>query len=274
MAMGAPEVKLGTNPGYVFQFFYETNDVLEPKHFLQISGDDYAAEIDAVLPGGFGSGRYEFAFEGMTDADHKLLAAAEGGKLVVARLHLYWRDADWSGWAASYFGGIIGIDQWVGGLSEGELAKQLVAELAVVNVTRRLGARRYETVIKARERAFDHLARAKVPAGKDGTPPKSLREAVTRLIDVSKLPPATWHEAPGTNLQEEKPTPWTVGESGTAALKRLGEELEARTGKHGRGMVLIRDGVIEFGVRDIEKQKVEVLKPLTLATGLLQTDSL
>lgn len=278
---GPTDVRLGTNPGWVLRFFEDVTGPLPAKPFLEITADDYACDIDASLAAELDGGRYTFAVEGMTDAHHLAIAKPKGGAAVAARLHLYWRDATWSGWAASYFGGAIGIDQWVGGLSEAELTQTLVAELSITSVARRLGTRRYETVIQARERAFDLLNRFSI----DGTkPPASILEGLHSIFDASGLSrTVAYGFDEGTGAPKGKlsgapeEVPWHAGASGARALRDLGEAVEACTGKYGRGMALIRDGAVHFGVRPIPLTETsrdgappEPPKPLTIHSGLLQ----
>jgi hypothetical protein len=78
-----------------------------------------------------------------------------------------------------------------------------------------------------------------------------------------KLPAATTGEHPPSQSVEIP-----VGTSYRLALARIGERIEQLTGKRGRGMLLIRDGKLHVGPRDIPLEGEP--KQLTPAGGLLE----
>lgn len=158
---------VGNDAGWALTFHHEKADgYVDEQPALTVTRNDYYAEIQATLPSDLAGGRYKFTIEGMTDEDYGQLAPFKQHdpetvhdptkeKPTVVRLYLYWRDVN-PGFVSD-FESVIGFN---GGSPPGLsdlLASALVAELAIVSVSRQAGDRRYETVIAAQERVFKRL---------------------------------------------------------------------------------------------------------------------
>ena len=245
-------VTVGNDAGWTLAF-HKMNPAghwqIETKPYLVLGRDDYYAEIEAALPGDLTGGKYAFVIEGLTDAHYRKIAADD-----VVRLYLYWRDT--SATAAGYIANVAGLTDKLSELSAEALKGFLVAELVIAGVSRRAGKRRYEATIDARERAFVLLGR-KVLQG--NLKPDTYRDAALALTENVSVPvelhgftpsgtivPAATAAHPGDGTFSAD-----FGESAARALTRLGDAIEAATEKHGRGMLLIRDGRVHVGPRTI-----------------------
>ncbi|HEX5175347.1 MAG TPA: hypothetical protein VFV91_14510 [Gaiellaceae bacterium] len=176
------DILVGNDAGWALTFHTEDADgyVVETP-VTTFSRDDYYGEIQATLPSDLAGGRYQFTIEGLTDEDYAKIAPFtprnpngtdptkdrpdKSTKPEVVRLYLYWRDTN-PGFAGD-FASIVGIS---GGSTPGfsDLMKNaLVAELAIVSVSRQAGDRRYEAVIKAQERVFKRLNDKKLRETRD-----------------------------------------------------------------------------------------------------------
>lgn len=215
---------------------------------LLISRDDYYANIQAALPGDLSGGRYTFTIEGLTDGDYADIHVDD-----VVRLYLYWRDTNAS--PAGYLSNIAGLTDLAGDISEEALKDFLVAELVVTRVTRKAGARRYETTIDAKERAFVRLqGRMLAKTLVAGT----YREAVEKLAEGLHIPLDFYGFTPSGTLAEQHSArrgadgaSFQSGESAARAMRRLGKAIEDVKRLYGRGMLLLRKGTLFVGQRPI-----------------------
>ncbi|GAA4878655.1 hypothetical protein [Actinomycetospora straminea] len=241
-----PHSRVGTQAGWALTFHAETGLPTPGVTLLEaVTSDRYDATILATLPGGLEGGSYTITVEGMVDADH-LALAARAPRSTVLRLHLFWYD---TGGIGGYLAGIASL-----GVGSGGFTKRLVAELTVVEVTRRAGARRYETVITARERVFERLSAAIVQPVCVASP-----KVVAELAAQNTGIPLTVHTGfhpdgtlPGSSSSEVATALTTLmrGETWRDALGRLARAMEDATASYGRGVLLVRDGGLHLGVRD------------------------
>ena len=264
-------VAVGNDAGWTLAF-HKQNPAkhwrIDPKPYLVLGRDDYYAEIEAVLPGDLSAGKYAFTVEGMTDAHYRDIGAED-----IVRLYLYWRDTNAT--PAGYVANIGGLTDQLSDFSVEALKDFQVAELEIASVSRRAGARRYETTIEARERAFMLLQR-KVLQGtlKTATFGDAAVE-LTRNVNVpaelhgftpSGVLPTSSAAHPGDDAFSADP-----GLTAARVLTTLGDAIEAVTEKHGRGMLLIRNGTIHVGPRTIP-DPLRRPAELTHRNGLLQAE--
>src|SRR5262249_34739571 len=145
-----------------------------------------------------------------------------------------------------------------------DLSDFLVADLRIVSITRKLGTRRYETTITARERIFDTLNTTRVPKAVNEQPLPQAVQAL--LVTAAGLKPERHfelHDLPAT-VKREFPAAKTLREN----LQLVAERLEESSGKRGRGMLLIRNGVLHIGPRPVPLEGEA--KKLTLGGGLIE----
>ncbi|ESA32884.1 hypothetical protein N836_24155 [Leptolyngbya sp. Heron Island J] len=262
-------VIVGNDAGWILAFYREKNRAIEKKPVLVINSAQYHAEIQATLPGGLEGGTYSFVVEGLIDEHYGQLTP----KLIV-RLYLYWRDTNRS--VTGYLANLVGITGLTDSLNKDELKQALVAELAIVSVSRKLGAKRYETTIQAQERIFKALSKRVIkPLSK--VTPLQLLQKIQKLTGTEIKPYGLTKKGlmPGTKDLSSAATGLEKGNTYVKEIADLAAAMEAATGKYGRGMVLIRNGVLHFGPRPIPlKDKTAKAanqpKRLTLRTGLIE----
>jgi hypothetical protein len=208
---------------------------------LTIGSGDYHADITATLPGGLDGGLYRVVIEGITD-DHfrRLHAAMQAPAGLQADLHLYWRDTAGVPTRLLDLAGLADAVDAIGGPPP----DSRVARLSVTRVSRRVGARRYEAVIEARESVFHRLARPLAAQPDAGSDLLDAAMKIAALLDV----PARSHPWPGGSAPAATaPLPPPAGTSGVTALLRLADAMTQRHGRAGRGLLLIRDGTLHIG---------------------------
>jgi hypothetical protein len=277
MALLTPEqmlgkVLVGNDAGWALTFAPAVAPVELAKR-RTLSREDCYAEIDATLPAGLEGGSYTFTLEGLTDEQHSELQAlapsrqAPGGLI---DLHLYWRDVNAG--VVGYLSNLAGLSDLVGRPSDDALREVLVASLVVTKVARRVGQRRYETVISAVERVFGALTERVVTPLREPSVQFAVEEIANRTdIDIELHPPGLQGldtdqgPRPGSG-QTAQP----ANISYVQALKRLAARTEFASGKYGRGLFLIRDGVLHFGARPIPLRGGP--RRLSLADGLLHVE--
>jgi hypothetical protein len=234
--------KVGAHAGWHIEFREVTRLDVAPKDFRNdrvavLSSSDYYASIEATLPGTLDGGSYTFVIEGMSSEDYAKLYKAR--KNLVAKLHLYWRDAG----VVSYFVDLAGLADTLQGDEPPD--GSLVAVLRVSSLKRRAGTRRYEVEVAARELVYDRLLD---PIPDKGTAADALKaaEAVATLllkVGVQSLPVST----EGKPLATEQGFSWAKGESGVERLGELGRAMEQQTELFGLGMYLILLGNLYIG---------------------------
>jgi hypothetical protein len=285
------EVRVGYNAAWLLAFYEETPDgKLADKPALEISSADYYADIHASLPGDLSGGVYTFAVEGLTDKHYATISQAGEPKVRAVHLYLYWRDAQLG--LSTFVPAVADFTDTFSSVKEKDVAQYLVAKLRVVGVTRKAARHRYVTTVTARERVFDIVDRARCLVGDKDHPPIDARDvgpALTELLrrtagfeagadfffyapTPSGICPPPARKAPREN-ERTLPTNQTT----RRLLEALGRRLEGESGRYGRGMFLIRDGVLHVGQRPIPfapEGKTARPKPLTVRGGLIETEAL
>jgi hypothetical protein len=252
---------VGNDAGWMLAFHTEENGEIvgDP---LEIGSEDYYASIVASLPSGLEGGVYTVTIEGLLDKHYTKIKKAR-----IARLFLYWRDTNTS--AAGYIRNLSGLTTLGAGVRSEQLDDFLVAELAIVAVKRKLGARRYEVEISARERVYDKLASMRNPTA---LADKETGAAVDALFDAFGVAFSRYelHDLP-----KDIAPAFRAGTNGINLLNELADRLESATGNYGRGMLLIRDGVLHVGTRPIPIEgEDEPSIILTVGGGLIETTQL
>jgi hypothetical protein len=274
------EVAIGNDAGWALSFHHEdATGRVSDDDTLTISRDDYYASIEAALPEGFGAGKYTFRIEGLTDAHYAKLRD-DAKPYSVVRLYLFWRDANAS--VRGYLANLSGLS--FAGPSPKALEPALVAELSVTKVSRVVGARRYEGVVEARERAFMKLRRTVIGEMGAATTLELVEKlAGDFLVQVPVEPRRGMAAAPyGFNPDGSLPPP-PGEEPGTdarsvdkgtyaQAIVELGKAMEeSMTDARGRGVLLIRKGTLIVGKRPVPA-KDRPPRVLTHATGFVDSE--
>ena len=287
----APEIKLGRDAGWILAFYDMTRDGYNADPFL-LTRDDYFADIQASLPAGLEGGSYTFLIEGLTDDDYRAIAQKEDEEPRMLELYLFYRDLDMPDFGIGT--NLLGAD-FIGSTISAATRllkhqQDLVARLCVTSVKRKAGARKYETVITAREMVFEHVQRRR-PCGdpidaKD--PSAAVKELMKRAWPYPEgvvehqfhAPRARTSPAPAapTDTQEEEKDledKIDARHSIAGALGTIASRLEESNNQHGRGMLLIRDGKLHVGQRPVPLDTANPQpKAITLSQGLLEIESL
>ena len=257
---------VGNDAGWTLTFHRETPTGLSQDAALTLSSADYYAAIDAALPDGLGPGAYTITVQGLIDEHFAALRTAEGQPPLVAKLHLYWRDANTS--VGAFFTNLVGVNA---GPTPAELTQALVAVLRVTKVRRLTGERTYDTELTLVEQAYARLGQRVTERFEAAT----FTAAIRAVADRTRVDIATWGGNPdgtmtrgATEAAGDERVAFGAGLLYRAALERIGGALQQSLNAYGRGMLLIRDGTVHVGKRPIPYPEGEP-KPLTLATGLL-----
>lgn len=271
-------VLIGNDAGWLLSFYRERGEgsslvIDEENPVLEIGRDDYYADIRAALPGGLEGGIYTFVIEGMTDEHYAAIAQRGDGSPKVVKLFLYWRDTNAS--PVGYLKNIASLTDTLGNVTASDIPDALVAVLNIVSVSRKAGARRYETTVKARERVFDILQTNPLDSAPEPSNHLEMAGTVSSnygvQVETHELSGGTEQaeasESPGSEEQELE-----VGVALIETLRELGRRMEESTGKYGRGMFLIRDGTLHIGERPfpLEGETMD----LTLGKGLIEVEAL
>jgi hypothetical protein len=268
------DVVVGDDPGWLLAFYRG----LESEPFEEIGRTEYNAEISAALPSGLEGGVYTFTVEGLEDGVYSRIKPEGRKEPTICELFLYWRDTSSS--VVGYMKNLAGLTDTLGQVKAKDLGPFRVARLRVVSVKRIAGARRYETLIKARELAFENLARKRLLGGGIEKPTK---EAVEELLRRIKCESFRYHGLTPHTQEPCRPKPpekegekrrkLKDGKSALDLLKDLGRYMEEETGRYGRGMYLIRDGTLHIGTRTIPLvEKAEDLMRLSPSNGLIHAE--
>lgn len=271
------KILIGNDAAWHLAFHREENgDVKAGDPEIEFGRADYYAEIQASLPSGLEGGVYTFTIEGLTDAAYAAIAQGNADSPTVVRLYLYWRDTNAN--VTGYVKNLAGLTDTLGGVKAKDLDRFLVAELRIGRVSRRAGARRYETTITAKERVFAILDFERLCAGLD---PSDLVDAAKLIAEGHGITPIiyTLRAAPdvdageNTGADDEKPEKPEKGGTLLGTLRNLGKKMAERSNQHGRGMYLIREGKLHIGPRDIDSE-IELAIKLDLGGGLIQAEKL
>jgi len=266
-----PGALLGNHPGYVLTLHRLLPDgSVGPASGPVLNSDRYEARVKVTRTGDLAGNQVTVTLEGLTDADHRAVAAKHhDGRLVlpVVRVHLFWRDTNST--VGAYLSNLAGIGSLTAGLGTEALANLEVGEYQLTQVTRRRGERRYETELTGVDRiAFRLRRRLAKPHSFIG-----LADAATSLAAIARVPCFPWPIRPTDPEQDPAAMPFTTkrGERVADALQRLSKRIELLTNRYGRGMLLIRDGLLVVGPRRIPFSGSP--RPLTWTTGLLAVEA-
>jgi hypothetical protein len=271
-ALAPSAVSVGNDAGWLLGFHRETSSgrarTIVDQPVLEIGRDDYEGDIRASLPEGLAGGTYTFTIEGITDADYRSIAQTGENAPTVVKLYLYWRDTTSS--PGAYLASIAGVG---GKLKGSDISGGPVAVLSIVSVTRKVGERRYQAEVTARERVFALLDGSRLCD--EGASVDSPSDATSQVVDPV-LGNSNYHD-PSPHPEVPPPQPENAGdgaihleqrETAVQQLTRIAQALEERSGRYGRGMLLIRQGDLHVGMRDIPLEGDA--KPLTVAGGLVE----
>jgi hypothetical protein len=259
------KVAVGNSAGWALTFHGDAPGPELGKKLLEIDSGHYHAEIEASMPAGLEGGRYKFVIEGMTDSDYGEIS---GQQAKVVRLHLLWRDVNQG--PGAYLANVAGLGDMLAPCDA--RTETLVAELAVKTISRRVGGRRYEVVVEAWERVFERLSR-RLPAAADGRTIldaiKAIGKALGVTVETTDVTPRAGTPPP-EGAQPEKYTA-DGGLTGVAEIQRLAGLLEQAHDKFGRGMLLIRNGKLLAGERDMPPKPKSTVD-LDPTGGLVQAE--
>jgi hypothetical protein len=274
-----PGVRVGNEAGWLLEFDRPQGPV-PPAGFPSIGSDRFYASIKAAPPSGLEGGTYEFVIEALPDDLYARLVQGRADSPNVVRLFLFWHDALTG--PVGYLRNLSGLTGSASAVRPELLGHGPVAVLSVVRVTRKAGKRHYETTIIARERVFETLART--PLCGEGIEAAAPDAALSTLQERLPALDLVFHGlAPNPDRPPAPPTPpakegdtkvrLKSGRPVSELLATLATSMEQRTNRHGRGMLLIRDGELHVGTRPIPLGGGQPV-PLTLATGLLEVEAL
>jgi hypothetical protein len=269
-----PQVRIGNEAGWLLTFERESGPP-PPDGYPELGSDRFYADIKATLPSGLEGGSYTFVVEGLPDDLHARLSQGREDSPEVVRLYLFWHEE--LGGITGYARNLTGLTGAASRIRPADVPGGQVAVLSLVEVSRRAGTRHYETVITARERAFESTARVLL-CGRGivaDDPELALGGLQRRLPAARRL---VFH---GLDPNPDAP-PDPPADEGTKVLLEAGRPLaellgtlatamERRTNRHGRGMLLIRDGTLHLGVRPIPLERVCLLHAFN---GLLEVEAL
>lgn len=265
------KVMIGNAAGWALTFHTETGATLAPALKI-VCSSDYEARLTATLPAGLAAGSYSITIEGMTDADYALIAQTGAAtQPTVAQLYLYWIDANAS--PLGYLANLAGLTDTLSRFDPSSMASSLVAVMHITKVSRAVGDRRYEATIEGKERVYQNLTQ-RIAQPVTAT---KVRDAVTTIgqrtnIDIQTRGFAADGSMPtsGAAASGDEQVSLETGPTYSSALSGLATRMEQASGKYGRGLMLIRNGSLYFGVRGFPLEGDS--KPLTLGSGLLQTE--
>ena len=257
----ATRALVGNDAGWLLAFHTEDEQGELSEDPLEIGSEDYYASIAASLPSALEGGVYTVSIESLLDEHYTKIKQG-----MIARLFLYWRDTNTT--AAGYLRNLSGLTTLGAGVRSEQLDDYLVAELAVVSKKRRLGDRRYEVELTLRERVYERLSARNRAAVAD----RAIGPALDALFESFGIPYSRYelHDLPA-----DVAAPLRAGTSGVNLLNELADRLESATGNYGRGMLIIRDGVLHVGTRPIPVEgEDEPSIVLTVGGGLIETTRL
>jgi hypothetical protein len=238
--------KVGNDAGWYLRFFTVDGTKETPK--LTCDAGDYYADIQAVLPTGLEGGSYQFAIEGITNDDYQKLNDVWTHKTpLYVDLHLYWRDTSLG---PAYLANLAGLSSLNDSAASSSGNDSLVARLIVSELKRRVGARRYEAFIQARESVYDALTR-RLSRSMDGSDLVDLAQRIAHKelgVEAKGYAPAQAAPAAGSASDSKAPkTAFPNGTRGVDALETIGRAM-AQQGRAGRSTYLIRNGTLHIGV--------------------------
>lgn len=260
------EIVVGNDAAWLLSFRSSVDD---DKPF-EIGRDDYYADIKATLPSGFQGGEYCFEIEGLIDDHYKIIKKEGGTKNAFVDLYLYWRDTTS---AVGYLKSVAGLQDALGNLKSETLGDAYrVAKLAISSVKRKKGSRHYVTTIVAKERVFAAAASDRIcltPTTEDNF------SAIEKLLVDASVPCETYRfdNSNGSSAPAaDDCSSLTKGVTTHEAVDFIAKRIEKKYNKHGRGLLLIRDGVLHVGKRDfpLKNEPTHVHE----AAGLIEIETL
>ncbi|GEM_PF-2169642 len=265
---GSAAMRAGNLAAWALVFYGELPDgSVDAETKFILTSDDYDAKtIEAALPGGLEGGTYNFVLEGVTDEHYKKIAQGRTNSPRILHLHLWWKDVNAS--LGGYLANVAGITGLLG--PEEPPEGSLVAKLRIRKVTRQRGERRYEAVIRAREQVYDRL-----DTPMDGPlNATSLRAALDLAGDLAGVA-MEFHDVAYAS-QYANGEGISYGDRGTKYVRVFQEAVEKelatlRPDRGGRGLLLIRDGVLHVGPRPIPLGGAPgSTKDLTASVGFIE----
>lgn len=272
------DIMVGNDAGWLLSFSNATAQTVPgASAVLEIGRDDYYADIKATMPSGMAGGEYQFVIEGMTDEHYASISRANTNACAAAYLdlYLYWRDTASS--VVGYLKNLAGLTDTLGNVTSSQLSEFLVAKLYVISVTRKTGTKHYETTIVAKERVYE-LARRALVCGQynDDQPLQNARQVAESAGITCQTHDVTATSGSDTNTTTARRSTPEIGRSTLDTLNHYAGRLEKMSNKYGRGMLLIRDGQLHIGARNIPLAgspkvlhagvgliEIEVLAPVT-----------
>ncbi len=234
---------------------------------FEFGREDYHAEIQASLPGALEGGVYKFVVEGLTDEHYGKIAQKDDKAPKFVKLFLYWRDTNSS--VTGYLANLGGLTDMFSKVKAEDLKDYLVADLAIVSISRKAGTRRYETTINARERIFDAVTKTKVKSSIPAGPLDTMLDQLLKECSLVRDKDFKTYKLPKIAVVALR-----KGEPVAAHLRAIAESVEIASRKLGRGMMLIRAGTLHFGVRPIPFEgDAKPPKKLALSGGLLESEA-
>ena len=286
--MSFDDILIGNSAGWRLSFHQESVEgtalKVDPDPALDIGTDAYEAKIQATLPKGLEGGTYSFTIRGLSDKHYQQIAPDNENAPKALKLYLYWRDVNDG--VLGYLQNLAGLTETLGAPTASDLKDWLVAVLRIVSVTRKAGKTTYDTTITAREWVFDVLEERRLRADIHSNDPKLaldtalatdgglVKDDQYKIYDITPNPDCAPPPPAKTDKSKERYRS-DKGKTVVECLRIFSKQLEEETGRHGRGMYLIRDGLLYVGPRliPLDKEKSE-LKKLYLRNGLITMDRL
>jgi hypothetical protein len=258
------KARIGNDAGWALKFYHQNEPYLALP-VLQV--EDYYADIQATLQSGLEGGTYTFVIEGLID-DHyqklkQLISLPKRRADAVVKLYLYWRDVNSD--IGGYLANIVGISDLISGASVPEEA--LVAELSIQSVSRKVGSRRYETTIQAKERVYTAMS-SRLPEPIHEANLKSTFDKIKSDLGLRNITPYGLEKIGKLSTEAIN---FEQGNTYKQEFQQLANALEQATNNRGRGMLLIRDGILHIGLRSFPLEGAP--KELTYASGLIEIES-
>lgn len=276
------EILVGNEAGWLLEFYREFFVGAAINKVLSISSDQYHAEINATLPGGLGGGTYTFTIEGLIDEHYRQITQSRRNYPTVVKLYLFWRDVNNN--VGSYLANLAGITNLtsrLSRLSDSVLADALVAVLNIKSVSRKAGIHHYQTTIQAQEYAYSALARRlpePIPNQSSAMTPAEVLQDIQLRTNIEIRADDAFEEdgsLPGTegsaDTADTRTWSFLRGSTYREEIEGLARALEQARNEYGRGMLLIRDGVLHVGPR--QQLMGGNPKRLALRNGLIETES-
>jgi len=272
------KVAIGNSAGWLLHF---QSSKLESARQCVVSSDDVDGDIQATLNGGLDGSHYTFVLHGLPDDHYRALRTAfaagtkDAADALTVDLYMFWRETVRGGPLAVITGISSLIDIGMT-LSPQDVKAHRVASLHVQGLARQSGERGYETIVKATHSVLVAIDRTQV-LGKELPIEDALHEVLETTCGLRRGADYAMHgavSAPGqattpADASEKEPAKFQLkrGARVIDVLRDVEKSLEKTSGRHGRGMFLVRDGVLHIGTREIALADA---RELELGNGLLE----